>query len=97
MVLHFVDQRETAAGFAAILDLEVDQNVFAHRTGQQGVDRTALDLQGLGLEPVAVKNGGHGLDGLQLFNGVAPEGCAARGLQTDLIRHKGREIRQFAH
>ena len=72
MVLHFLNERETVGGLAAVVDFEFDENVFADSVSEETLNVLLGNFEVLGSILGAVNDGRHGAASAHLLDGIAP-------------------------
>ena len=87
VALHFLDERELAGFVRAVLDFQIDEDVFSNGVGEEDFQFAVRDFEICRRRVVAVDDGWNGSAGTDALDGIAAAFGAGTGCEFDLLGH----------
>ena len=87
VALHFLDERELAGFVRAVLDFQIDEDVFSNGVGEEDFQFAVRDFEICRRRVVTVDDGWDGSAGANALDGIAAAFGAGTGCEFNLLGH----------
>ena len=87
VALHFLDERELAGFIRAVLDFQIDEDVFSNGVGEEDFQFAVRDFEICRRPVVTVDDGWDGSAGADALDGIAAAFGAGTGCEFNLLGH----------